>query len=440
MSQTTGKTSTYIRNANVKESTQVQTGFKKTRFLHQATQGQTLIQLTSLTTPTGAVNYAAPNISELSQTNLLQWSSNLTLTSSLRGVLIQNISYIVTGATTIRLLFDAADAEIFEGVIDHQARTGLTMVDASPIVSSGTLVAGETDFNVGTPYKVGEFSSQRHGVVLVYLDGQLMYRNTGNQLPGPNVEGDYREVDAGGGLGTLIKFNTPDPVNDRLVSVVSIGALVEKPNGSQLAVQESLQGQIDAMVPTLAALAGVPNTTFQGTPNNTDLKAFGDRVLQAEQDIDNHETRITTLESFPVAPFFLTSGTKTPVASGRWALLTDNSFTLTPGTWIVNARAFAFNSGSNPNYGKVFCTISTVNGDDTATFPGFSSPNITVYGPVDNVQDMPSSNDSPDWMTRVENILMVVTANTAIFANVYVEVGTPANSRLLTNLWGWRIR
>jgi hypothetical protein len=436
MSQTTGKTSTYIRNANVKESTQIQTGFKKTRFLHQATQGNTLIQLTSLTTPSGAVNYAAPNISELSQTNLLQWSSNLTLTSSLRGVLIQNISYVITGAQTIKLLFEAADAEIFEGVIDHQARTGLTMVDATPLVASGTLAAGQTDFNVGTPFKVGEYASQRHGVVLVYLDGQLMYRNTGNQVPGPGVEGDYQEVNAGGGLGVLIRFNTPDLINDRAVSVISVGSLVEKPNGSQLAVQESLQGQIDAMVPTLAALSGQPTTAFQGTPNNTDLKAFGDRVLSAEQTISNHETRVTNLESFPVAPFTLTSGTKTPVASARWALLTGNSFTLTPGTWIVNARAFAFNSGSNPNYSRVHCTISTVNGDDTATFPNFSSPNVTVYGPVDNVQDMPTSNDSPDWMTRVESVLMVVTANTTIFANVYVEVGTPTNSRLLTNLWG----
>jgi hypothetical protein len=414
MSQTTGKTSTHIRNANVKESTQIQTGFKKTRFLHQATQGNTLIQLTSLTTPSGAVNYAAPNISELSQTNLLQWSSNLTLTSSLRGVLIQNISYIITGAQTIKLLFEAADAEIFEGVIDHQARTGLTMVDATPIVSSGTLAAGQTDFNVGTPFKVGEYASQRHGVVLVYLNGQLMYRNTGNQVPGPGVEGDYQEVHAGGGLGTLIRFNTPDLINDRVVSVVSVGSLVEKPNGSQLAVSESLQGQIDAMVPTLAALAGVAETAFQATPNNTDLKAFGDRVLSAEQVNSAQNTRLEALEaSTPgFSVYRLTTTTFTAGLSTTWDGVHFNSGMFNPSTGImtlpkagmyiltlrvqgntgnssfalrllsptgINRQIKEYNPASG-NAGDSGCVIFRGNAGDT--FDIASSVNVTTTGPL----------------------------------------------------------
>lgn len=293
----TGRTSTYIRKTSVKESIQTNTGFKKTRFLHQAALNDTLIQLTSLVTPSGTTNYSAPNVSELTQTNLLQWASNFTLTSSIRGLLMQNIAYVITGASTIKLLFSAAENEIFEGVIDHNARTGLTMVDAAPLVSTGTLLAGQTDYNVGTPFKVGEYSAMRHGAVTVWVDGQLMYRNTGNAAPGAGVEGDYYEVHAGGGLGTIIRFNSADLVNDRLVSVMSVGSLVEKPNGSMMAVMESLQGQIDAMVPTLAELADVPETNFQGTPNNVDLKAFGDRVLTAEQDIDSLDTRVTSLEN-----------------------------------------------------------------------------------------------------------------------------------------------
>jgi hypothetical protein len=295
----TGKTSSYIRKTNVKESLITNTGFKKTRFLHEATLNQTTINLTSLTAPSVAVNYAAPNPSELSQTNLLQWSSNFTLTSSLRGVLIQNISYVITGAQTIKLLFEAAENEIFEGVIDHSAKNGLTLVDATPIIATGTLAANQTDFNVGTPFKVGEYSSMRHGQVVVYLDGQLMYRNTGNSAPGAGVEGDYYEVHAGGGLGTLIRFNTPDLINDRLVSVLSVAALVERPNGSLMAVMESLQGQVDALVPTVAALAGEPESNYQGAPNNVDLKAFGDRVLTAEQTNNTQNSRLTALESSP---------------------------------------------------------------------------------------------------------------------------------------------
>lgn len=294
----TGRTSTYIRKTSVKESIQTNTGFKKTRFLHQAALNDTLIQLTSLVTPSGTTNYSAPNVSELTQTNLMQWSSNFTLTSSIRGLLIQNIAYVISGASTIKLLFNAAENEVFEGIIDHNARTGLTMVDAAPLVSTGTLLAGETDYNVGTPFRVGEYSAMRHGAVTVWVDGQLMYRNNGNAAPGVGVEGDYYEVHAGGGLGTIIRFNSADLVNDRLVSVMSVGSLVEKPNGSLMAVMESLQGQIDAMVPTLAELADVPETTFQGTPNNVDLKAFGDRVLTAESDINTLQSIVDLLQAY----------------------------------------------------------------------------------------------------------------------------------------------
>lgn len=293
MSQTTGKTSTYIKNTNVKESSQIQTGFKNTRFLHQAAAGDTLIQLTGLTAPTGTTNYSAPSVSDLSKTNLMQWGSNLRLTSSIAGLLIQNIAYTITGATTIKLLYDAQDGEIFEGVIDHQSRTGVSLVDAAPIVSTGTLAAGQTDFNVGTPFQVGLYSANQVGAVMVFVDGQLMKRNTGNNAAGSGVEGDYCEVHSGGGLGQVIRFNMPDLINDRQVMVISVNGLVERPNGSFMAVMETIQGQIDGMVPTLAALAGVSTTTFQSVPNNTDLKSFGDRVL-------SQENRIVVLENAKV--------------------------------------------------------------------------------------------------------------------------------------------
>lgn len=278
MSGTTGKTSTYIKNQNITETTQVLTGFKKVRFLHQATAGNTLIQLGALVAPATAVNYSAPSAADLAKTNLQQWSSNFVLTSSISGKLMENISYIVNGAASIKLLYAARDGEIFEGVIDAQARTGLTLVDASPINVSGTLTAGSTDFNVGA-YPVGLYSTSSHGAILVYVDKVLAYRNTGNNPPGAGIEGDYYEVHSGNGLGSVIRFNNADLTNDRHITVVSLAGQVERPNGSLMAVMETLQGQIDVMVPTLAALAEVAENTFQGTPNNIDLKAFGDSVF-----------------------------------------------------------------------------------------------------------------------------------------------------------------
>lgn len=286
MSGTTGKTSTYIRNGNVKESTQINTGFKKVRFLHQATAGDTLIQLGSLVAPTGAVNYSAPNATELAQTNLMQWPGNVELVSSIAGRLMQNVSYVCNGAATIKLLYSARDGEIFEGIIDYGARTGLTMVDAAPIVATGTLSAGSTDFNVGTPFQVGLYPTYQVGAVMVFVDRALQTRNTGNGAPGAGVDGDYYEVHSGAGLGSIIRFNNVDLINDRQVMVISVNGLVERPSGSFMAVMEVLQGQIDAMVPTLAALADVAETTFQGTPNNVDLKSFGDRVFTLEKILD----------------------------------------------------------------------------------------------------------------------------------------------------------
>ncbi len=291
---TTGKGSSYIVKKSVGQSTAINTGFRKSRFLHQASAGQTLIQLNSLVSPPSAVNYSGPTPG-LGGINLLNYQNNLTLKSSIRGDLMMNLAFVVSGSQTIKLLFEAAEGEIFEGIIDAEARTALTLADAKPLVVSGTLVAGQTDFNVGEPFKVGLYPSMKHGSVRVDVDRVLMYRNDGNNPPGPGISGDYYEVHAGAGLGTIIRFNQPDLVNDREVTVTSIGALVERPNQSMLAIAEALQGQIDAMVPTLAELADVPETNFQGTPNNVDLKSFGDRVLSLEQTTDS---RLDALETF----------------------------------------------------------------------------------------------------------------------------------------------
>lgn len=289
MSGLTGKGSLSIKKQEVSQSRLPAVSFRKVRALHKCTLGQTIINLTSLTSPSvsEAKNYSAPNPSLLATINMFELQDNVTVKSSIRRELLQNVSFVVSGASTIELQFEAEENEILEITIDNVARTGATLVDARPLVVTGTLLAGETDFNVGTPFKTGQFPLAQHGSVLVLVDGQPRYRNTGNQAPGSGVTGDYYEVDAGGGLGVIIRFNVPDLINDRLVSVISVGSLVEKPNGSQMALIEAVQGQIDAMIPTLAALAGVDETDFQAQPNNVDLKAFGDLVQSLKTSVDS---------------------------------------------------------------------------------------------------------------------------------------------------------
>lgn len=277
-----GKSGRYIKKLDVQESNVPALGFSKIRFKHKASLGDETISLTSLTAPTEAtaLGFVQPNGSILNSINLRQFRDNFVLQSSLRGVMDDYVDYVINSNSSIRLLIAAEEGEIFTGTLDHNPRIGTTLVDATPIVVTGVLEAGETDFNVGT-YEVGKFLDQQVGAVIVMVDGIVQARNTANSST--VLDGNYYEVSAGAGMGTLIRFNAADPSNDRNIIVISVGALVERPTESQMALIEALQGQVDAIVPTLAALAGVPETDFQATPNSIDLKAFGDRVLALEE-------------------------------------------------------------------------------------------------------------------------------------------------------------
>jgi hypothetical protein len=349
----TGKGSKSIRKLPVAQSLLTNTGFKVTRALHEASEGDTLIQLGSLTTPSTAVNYSAPNPSELTSTNIMAYQDNVRLSSSLRGLLMKNLAWIANGASTIKLLFEAEEAEVFEIIIDHNARTSVQLVDASSQPISGTLAATQSDFNIGVPFEVGKFSAiAQVGVYAIHLDGQLMNRNTGNNPPGPGVTGDYYEVHAGAGLGTLIRFNNVDLINDRAVIAIPVGALVERPNGSQLALIESLQGQIDAIVPTVAALADADETDFQATPNNVDLKAFGDRVLDLEKILD---LEIPIQEDWVDAGPIAFSSTGGAVTKGT--VITDNLWVRRNGPNLEGRIAYRHSSAGTIAAGDMLITL-----------------------------------------------------------------------------------
>lgn len=331
----TGKGALSIKKQDVQEQNTPALGFKKIRVLHEASAGDENIDLTAPNAPADASTYVEPSLSDRTSTNLLQFKENVTVKSTVRPTMLADLDYTINGAYKIRLTEPALEGEIFEIIIDHNPRTGNTIVDAQPLVSTGTLSAGATDFNVGTPFEVGKFPGQQHGAVMVMVDGQLMYRNTGNNPPGPGVDGDYYEVPAGAGLAVVIRFNNADLIKDRNVSVISVGALAEQPNGSFLALIEALQGQIDAMVPTLAQLAGVPETDFQATPNDVDLKAFGDRVFAVEEKDVEQDERLDALETpGTYQEVTLTSLVETSLAD-TWEDVSELTLVLTPGVWDI---------------------------------------------------------------------------------------------------------
>lgn len=290
-----GKGTNSFRKQDVAEQKTVALGFKKIRFAHKATLGDTTINLASLVTPTemSANGFTNPNATAIARAQIMLFRNNLKLVSSLRGLLVDQLSYNVSSNSTITFLdFTAEDGEIFQGWLDEAATTSINAVDGKTIVASGILLAGQTDFNIGTPIPLNQNPAQQIGAVLAFADRGLQYRKVGNLTTG---DGDYIEVPVAGGLGTLLRFNAS--ASDRFITVVSNGVVSERPDGSMMAFLERVQGQIDAMVPTLAAVAGVPTTTFQTAPNDIDLKQFGDTVtsLAATQIVD--EARITALEN-----------------------------------------------------------------------------------------------------------------------------------------------
>jgi hypothetical protein len=260
-------------------------GYVKLVAATKANAGDTSINLTSLTLPSelSSNGFSNPPTAQLTAANLLFYRNNLTVISSVRGLLQPYHSYRVSSSTLITFIgFTALANEIFTVQIDYTSSTGLKVVDARPIVATGTVAINTTDFNVGTPFKINQYTNAQVGGVLVFVDGVLQARNTGNSST--VLDGNYWEVDAGGGLGTIIRLNTTDPVNVRNVMVTSNGLLSERPDGSMMAVIENTQGQLNNMATYVAALAGQSvNTVLGASPSGVDLKNFGDRVFSLEQ-------------------------------------------------------------------------------------------------------------------------------------------------------------
>lgn len=319
-----GKGSSSFKKKDVQEQRSIALGFKKIRFAHKATLGATTINLTSLVAPTEMTSngFTNPNATEIASANILTFRNNLKLISSLRGLLIDQLSYAVSSNTTITFLdFTAEDGEIFQGWLDDSPTTSLQVVDGKTIVASGILLAGQTDFNIGTPIPLNQNPAQQIGAVMVFADRGLQYRKVGNVTGG---DGDYIEVPVAGGLGSLIRFNASGV--DRFITVMSNGVVAERPDGSQTAFLERVQGQIDAMIPTLAAVAGVPETNFQAAPNDVDLKQFGDTVIDQQSQINLQAAALAALANGKLA------------SSKKGTLQAIPDVTITPVTgWTVDS-------------------------------------------------------------------------------------------------------
>lgn len=275
----TGLNTLSIRKRDLEGQKSLALGFKNLSFAHKAALGETGITLSALVTPSSEMpTYSAPSPTDLAGAKLFINRKNLTLVSSHKGILQQDLSYVVSSNDRINFKdFTSEDGEIFTGYIDSNSRTGLQVVDASPLVATGTVGIGATQFAVGTPYEVNKFSAQQQGAILVFVDGVLQFRNTGNAAASPSADGNYHELSS-----TVIEFNTPEAYV-RNVVVVSNGLLVNAPDDSRDAAIAVLSATIDQMVPVLADAAGVPQAQFQSQPSQPELTGFANRVFKLER-------------------------------------------------------------------------------------------------------------------------------------------------------------
>jgi len=341
-----GNGSLSLRKKDIKESSSIAVGFKRLVFAHKATAGQTGINLASLTTPTemSSQGFVNATLNDITTSNLLFFRNNLSLVSSSKGRLVDYLSYSVASGTQINFNgFTAEEGEIFVGVIDNDAKTGQNIVDARPISATGLLTVGTTDFNVGTPFEVGKYITSQVGAVIVFRNGQVQFRNAANSSS--STDGNYYEVDPGGGLGTVIRFNTAATLQDDNILVVSNGLVAERPTGSMMATIENINGQLNNMAGYVADAVGSTSSTVLGAaPSNVDLKAFGDTVY-------SQGVRITTLESkIPTAVAIyrttggqsLASGASTQISFTTKVRDDFNLVSNPSSTWRYTARKIGF--------------------------------------------------------------------------------------------------
>jgi len=160
----TGTGTLSIRKADVAQQRNLPTTYRRIVFAHKATAGETGINLLALNAPSEMTSrgFSQPSTSVLQAAHLKFARKNLEIVSSSKGQLQDYISYDVATSTQINFNGFTADAdEIFICTITHQPASSVQVVDAAPLISTGTLLATETEYNVGQAFEVNKYSTQQ---------------------------------------------------------------------------------------------------------------------------------------------------------------------------------------------------------------------------------------------------------------------------------------
>lgn len=271
---------TLTKQENGNERFPVQ-GVRGINFAHIANDGETSIPFSSLVLPSSYAQsgFANPSGDFLLSLGLSAYRGNFIITSSL-GYTIQKSEYVVTNSAINFKDYVASENEIFEVSVPGVVTGGQRIVDVRTYKIAGDLLNGTDEFDMGIEVDVNNFE------FLVFREGQQLFQATNNDSSG--TSGNFYILDPDGdGKGSTIKFFSSASAGDEPILVVSLGGVADSPSVSTFQEIDNLAGQIDAIVPTVAALADVPESTFRGAPARPNLLAFADRVLQIENTLDS---------------------------------------------------------------------------------------------------------------------------------------------------------
>ena len=251
-------------------------GAKRVFIAHQANEGDTGIDLTNLSMPTELSNkgYVNPTLAEIKSLKLKYFKNNVTIHSKDRGLLMK-LSYDIPTWTQINFDGFTANAnEIFEINYEPSIIGAANLVEARPYAKTYLLPEGETDVDV-EPFEYNKFPEMQIGAVMVFRGPtlSLQLRNVNNATAAPGADGNFQEV-AGGGLCEIIRFNVAAGAGGEQVTIVSLGALMERPTESMLAYLEKVNGTQAKIIDAVVAGLGTDPGYFEAVPTSVDLSTF----------------------------------------------------------------------------------------------------------------------------------------------------------------------
>jgi hypothetical protein len=411
-----GKNTISLRRKDTTTQRSPSTNFQKVIFAHKAAGGEASLNLLALTDP-GITGFVQPSNGTIADLNLYLNRKNLTITSTLRGVLMDYVSYRVDSSAAVSFIDFTLEAnEVLYFTVDPVPRSGILAVNGDASPSTGSLAVGDTLFAC-PPFEYNKYPSQQAGAILVYRNGLLQARCDANNIAN---DGNYIEVAPGSGtISSQIQFkNAPVGTADAIM-VVPNGMLVEKPAGSQLAAIESLAAQVDAMATVVAdGLLDGDKSPLQANPSNVDLRNFGDQVI-------DHEKRIAALETPNLQTRALFRQSNSSAIWYNWSTPATPYITLTPGIYWLDATTSVIRQSGSNLFTRIRSRWFASAGGDSGSTPTQldAGGNITILAGPQSSQDsaeivFDTSKEFGSWITPNGRMLVRVNVTTNVYFNV----------------------